>query len=113
MSQVRSLHPTPQSFDSLMSELVASLASQQGEKILSELRTHITKEFAELKGTMRGIVIEQPLDEFKMAEFLNITKRTLRRWINEGKIPPSMVHRLTDASIYMFPSQVVNHLKSL
>lgn len=109
MSHVRQLNPVPPSFDALLSELVANVASQQSDKIMAELKAFISKEFAEV----RSNIIERPLDGREMAAFLNISQRSLNRWISSGTIPPSLVHRVTGESMYMFPSQVVNHLKSL
>lgn len=91
-----------------MSELAASMASQQGEKILTEMRALISKEFAEL----RSNVIERPLDTKEMSAFLGIHENTLYRWVSEGIIPPAVVHRMHGTN-YFFPSEIVKHIKQL
>lgn len=106
MSQVRQLNPVPPSFDALLSDLVANLASQQSDKILAELKTLISKEFAEV----RSNIIERPMDHSAMSEFLGIHQNTLYIWIREGIVPPEAVHRLHGKNYY-FPSEVVKHIK--
>jgi excisionase family DNA binding protein len=77
------------------------------DRLLNDLKAHITQEIK----TLKNIVIEKPINYDEAAKYLGIAKSTLYQRLRTGHYPPSIAHN-DGGSVHFFASELQQFIKS-
>jgi excisionase family DNA binding protein len=89
-----------------MSQPVVILTPNEFDRLISEVKSHLSKQVEGIKGT----IIEKPMCVKQACEYLGIHENTLYKRMRSGVIPPGVVHRV-DGTLYFFASELFQFIK--